>query len=136
MNANRLAAGALRRYLAGDVVAIVAFVLAGQFRHGTDPLTVPGRFPGVLAPFLLGWVLAAPAVGAYRDGTLSSWREAVGRAVLAWGVAATAAQTLRGLPAFPGDADPVFYAVTLGAGGALLVGWRLVAYRGVGLGRA
>jgi len=120
----RVDTATLWRYLPGDLLAIVAFVLVGQFRHGT---LIPGRFVGVLAPFLAGWVLVAPIAGVYRPGCRESVPAAAGWAVLAWLPAAVLAQALRATPAFPGDAAPSFFAATLVAGGGALAVWRSVA---------
>lgn len=120
----RLDGATVNRYLAGDLLAVAAFVVAGQLRHGT---LLPVRFAGVLAPFLVGWLLAAPVAGAYRADCRESVWVAAGWAVLAWMPAAAVAQALRATPAFPGDADPAFFAVTLGVGAAGLAIWRSVA---------
>lgn len=121
----RLDRDAVRTFLVGDVVAILAFVVLGELRHGVDPVTMPGRFAGTAVPFLVGWAVVGALLGAYA----ASVRRGAGRlaavTAVAWTGAAAVAQALRATAVFPGDADPVFYLVTVGFGGAILVAWRL-----------
>jgi hypothetical protein len=119
--------GALRRYLSGDVLAILAFVAIGEVQHAFPPHQYPLRFVGTAVPFLVGWVLAAPVGGAYRRSTLTSPLSAAAWALLAWLFDDGIGQLLRNTALFPGGADPIFYVVAAGAGGGLLVVWRLLA---------
>lgn len=127
--ASRVDRGTVRTFLAGDLVAILAFVLLGELRHGVDPMTAPGRVAGVAVPFLLAWLVVGALAGAYAPGLRDDARRLVLVALGAWIGAAAVAQVLRGTAAFPGDADPVFFLVTVLVGGALLVGWRLLRTR-------
>jgi hypothetical protein len=120
-------AGAVRRYLAGDLLAILVFVAIGEVQHAFPPHQYPLRFVGTAVPFLAGWALAAPVVGAYRRSTLTTPLAAAAWALLAWLLADAVGQLLRDTAVFPGGADPIFYVVAAGAGGALLVAWRGVA---------
>jgi len=123
----RVDSRAVRRFLVGDALAILAFVVVGQVQHGFPPLDYPARFAGTAGPFLAGWLVAAPVVRAYSAGVLTSVRAAAGRALLAWVAADVVAQLLRDTAAFPGSADPVFFAVASVFGGGLLVLWRSAA---------
>ncbi len=104
-------------YLPGDVLAILLFVLLGELRHGG--LTVE-RYAGVLLPFLIGWLIVAPVVGAYGERTVDSTRSAILLALVGWLGADFLGQVLRGTDYFPGNADPQFFLVTLLFGGLLL----------------
>lgn len=112
----------------GDVVLIGLFVLAGELSHYTVDfmLANPGRILGTALPFYIGWVLAAPALGAYSR----SARETPLRAALisggAWIVAVLIGQGLRSTSVFPGDFAVTFLFVSIGVGLVLLVPWRAV----------
>ncbi|MFB6070748.1 MAG: DUF3054 domain-containing protein [Halanaeroarchaeum sp.] len=120
---------ALVRYGLGDVAVIVAFVAIGEVAHGSNPLAVLSAFAQTSLTFLVGWAIAAPAIGAYRSQTLTSWRFALGLPVLAWALADGVGQLLRSTAYFEGSAAASFYLVALVAGGALLAVWRAIAFR-------
>lgn len=124
--AARVDARAVRRFLAGDLLAVLAFVLAGELRHGIDPVAQPLHVAGTAFPFYVGWAVAAPLVGAYAARTLDSRRSAVGLGVGAWVGAVAVGQALRATPWFHGDAAPAFVLVSLVVGGVLLGGWRAI----------
>ncbi|MFB6227332.1 MAG: DUF3054 domain-containing protein [Halobacteriales archaeon] len=110
--------------LAGDLLAIGLFVVAGEIRHGRPPATGTLTF----LEFATGWLLAAVAAGAYRRDAVSS----PGRTVLVagggWLLGASLGQLIRAVvePGF--YVAQTFFLVTLGVGGVLLVGWRLLAW--------
>ncbi|WP_276271464.1 DUF3054 domain-containing protein [Haloarcula litorea] len=112
---------------AGDLVAILLFVGAGELQHGYNPVVDTGRYAGTLAPFLVGWVLAATLVGAYRADVLSNPFRLVGLTVGGWVVAVVIAQALRATALFHGGAALTFALVSIGVGGVLLTLWRVVA---------
>jgi len=118
---------ALSRYLIGDLIVIVGFLVAGELHHGIDPLASPLLVADTLAQFLLGWLVAAPVVGAYATATVDRPAIAAGLAVLSWVAADLIGQLLRSSALFHGDYSPVF-ALVIGGGGAVLLGvWRLLA---------
>lgn len=119
---------AVRRYLPGDILAIAAFVVAGEVSHGIDPITQGEVVVDTLLPFLIGWVLIAPLLGGYAVGTLDDPVVAITSVIPAWLVADGIGQVLRDTSSFHGSADPIFYLVVAGVGGALLVGWRGLAW--------
>ncbi len=112
----------------GDVVLIGLFVLAGELSHYTIAflLANPGRITGTALPFYIGWVIAAPVLGAYSK----SARETPLRAALigggAWIVAALIGQGLRSTAIFHGNFAITFMFVSIGVGLVLLVPWRTV----------
>lgn len=112
----------------GDAVLIGLFVLAGELSHYTIDflLANPGRIGGTALPFYIGWVIAAPALGAYSR----SARETPSRAALVvggtWIVAALIGQGLRSTALFHGDFAVTFVFVSIGVGLLLLVPWRVV----------
>jgi hypothetical protein len=116
----------LRRYLVGDLLAILAFILIGEISHGVDPVAQWRFVLDAAIPFLIGWLVVGPLLGAYARWSLRGPLWAALAAVPAWLVADGLGQLLRDTDTFHGSADPVFYLVAAAVGGALLVGWRLV----------
>jgi hypothetical protein len=108
---------AVTRFLPGDVLAILALVLVGTVQHGT---LTPQRYAGVLLPFLVGWLAAAPLVGAYGARTVESPRAALLLAAGAWLAGDLVGQLLRNTDLFPGNADPAFFLVMFLTGAVLL----------------
>lgn len=108
----------------GDVLTIVAFVAIGEVSHGVLPWTVPLRVASTAGTFLLGWILLAPVLGAYRSKTMQSHRWAVGTAVLTWVGADVIAQGIRSTSFVHGNASSSFFLVAAISGGAMLAVWR------------
>jgi len=115
---------AVARFLPGDVLAILALVLVGTIEHGT--LTAQ-RYAGVLLPFLVGWLAAAPLVGAYSSRAADSTRSAFVLAAGTWLVGDLVGQLLRNTSLFPGNADPAFFVVMFLVGAALLSAGRFAS---------
>jgi hypothetical protein len=111
----------------GDVLALSTFVAAGRVRHLGTPIGDPVSFLDTLAPFLIGWGLAAVVGGLYTSDALLSPRRAVSWALPAWILALVVGMGLRATPLFTGGAAPAFVIVTLVTGGALVIGWRVLA---------
>lgn len=131
--AGRVERSATTAWLAlGDAVVIVAFLALGAMRHNVSPLTTPLRFADTVAPFLLGWAIAAPLVGAYARRARRSVRAGAGLAVVAWLAADLIGSALRATPYFHGDAPLSFVAVTFGVGALFLAVWRAAIARILG----
>ena len=110
----------------GDIVVIVAFLAFGALRHGVDPITQPLRVAGTVAPFLIGWVLAAPLVGAYAPRARQSVKMGALVAAAAWLPANLIGAALRATPYFHGQSPLSFVAVTFAVGAVFLATWRAV----------
>jgi hypothetical protein len=110
--------------LAGDLLAIGVFVVAGEIQHGRPPAAGVPTF----LEFAAGWLIAAVAVGAYGTTPISSPGRATLLAGGGWLLGASIGHLIRALvePGF--RVSPTFYLVTLGVGCVLLVGWRLLAW--------
>ncbi|MFC7154993.1 DUF3054 domain-containing protein [Halomarina halobia] len=110
---------------AGDLLLIGTFALLGVVSHGGRDfaLSNPGYVLATALPFLVGWLLVAPAVGLY--GVRESSRTAAVYTVIAWSGAAVVGQALRATALFHGDFAVTFFFVSLGVGFALLVPWRV-----------
>lgn len=113
--------------LLGDCTVIVAVLSLGIVRHHgvTGLLDVGGVLETVL-PFLVGWLLAAPLVGAYGGGIDGRHRRSVGLAVAAWMGATVVGAGIRATAVVSGGATPVFVVVVAGTGGLGVALWRLV----------
>jgi hypothetical protein len=115
----------------GDVVVIVAFLTLGYvFHNGTQAVTaMPVDWALTVAPFLIGWTLVAPFIGAYSKGAHESAKAAVPLALRSWVVAAIIGLGLRVTPVFPGGFEPIFGAIILAVGLVSLGVWRWLFFR-------
>lgn len=107
-----------------DVGLIVAVLAWGLHTHAVDPVRSPVYTARTVVPFLVGWVIWAPIVGAYGGRALGSPRRGLAISVLAWVAAAVTGAGIRATPLVPGDAPWIFVAVIAGVGTAVLVPWR------------
>ncbi|MFC7080896.1 DUF3054 domain-containing protein [Halorussus caseinilyticus] len=113
----------------GDLLVLVGFIVMGELRHDVNPAESPLVVADTLAPFLLGWVVAALAVGVYAPGATRTVRTAVQRVVGAWVLAAAIGLALRATALFHGDAPLSFALVVTGIGSVSFAAWRgAVAY--------
>ncbi|MER2599371.1 MAG: DUF3054 family protein [Caldilineales bacterium] len=114
--------------LLGDLLALLIFVFIGQADHQTlntaNPLV--GAMPNFL-PLAAAWLLLAALLGAFAGPT--SLRGFMARSALAWLLAAPLGLLLRMVWLQRGGIPWAFLVVTLSAGGLLLLGWRLIAWR-------
>jgi hypothetical protein len=126
----RLDAGALPLAVV-DVVAIVGLLTAGTVHHNGVAFVSanPLYLAGVLAPFLLGWVVAAPLLGAYSPGAAESAKAAIPLAVRSWIVADLVGVGLRATPIFSGGFAITFVAISLVTGLVAIVAVRWAYFR-------
>lgn len=110
----------------GDLVAITAFVVAGQYQHGSDPLANPGSVLETAAPFFVAWIFVALLGGLYTRDAFVTVRRAASWSTPAWIFAVLIALLVRATPLVPGNASLVFTAVAIVIGGALVIGFRTV----------
>ena len=87
-------------------------------REGGGPAPPRGlaQQTATIAPFILGWVVAAPLLGAYSPGAAESSKAAVPLALRSWLLADVVALGLRATPLFHGGVELSFVAVTFVAG--------------------
>lgn len=123
MNFLDIDGSAVVRYLPGDLFAIFLFVLLGELQHTTLSLE---RYAGVLIPFLIGWLVIAPVIGAYSESAADSTRSAIGLAIVSWLGADFIGQIIRDMAFFPGSANPQFFLVAFVFAGLLLIVMRFV----------
>lgn len=111
----------------GDLVAVGGFVIVGEVHHGRDPLAYPGVVAETLGLFLLAWAIAAVLGGLYTADAVKNIRRVLSWTVPAWVTATLLIHATIALVSFHGGTDWTFVAVTLGIGGSMVVGWRLLA---------
>lgn len=117
------------RLAVGDLLVLVGFLVLGELRHDVNPIASPLVVADTIAPFLLGWVVAALAAGAYAPGATRTVRAAVLRAASAWVGAAAIGLALRATPLFHGGSPLPFVLVVTGMGVVCSGAWRgAVAY--------
>jgi len=110
----------------GDIIVIVLFTAIGREQHGM--LSSLDALLGTLktaAPFILGWLLVTPWLGAYRPKAWASPMSAVKTLLIVFIPGIVAGALLRAL--FIGRfSPPIFYAVTAGFLVLMLLAWRLL----------
>ena len=113
---------------AGDLAALLAFVLVGQADHSTINTANPllGALPNAV-PLAGTWLIVAALLRAFPKGSQPPRLPAfLGRSALAWVIAAPIGLVIRMLWLDRGGIPIPFLLVTLAAGGLFLLGWRLV----------
>lgn len=114
----------VRRFLPGDLFAVALFVVAGELEHGV-PVDDPAVVADTAVPFYVGWLVAAPALGAYGRRARASLPAVVLGTLPAALAASGLAMGLRATASFGGDADAALFLVAAGVVGALAATWRL-----------
>lgn len=112
------------RLALGDLLVLAGFLTVGELRHGVNPVESPLVVADTVAPFLVGWVVAALVAGAYAPGATRTVRTAVLRAAGAWVAAAIIGLALRAMPYFHGGAPLTFALVVIGVGVVSFSLWR------------
>jgi hypothetical protein len=112
----------------GDLLVIAAVLAAGASFHDATIFSRPVELLGVLAPFLVGWVVAAPLVGAYSIGAQEA-RSSVPLAIRSWIPADIIGLGIRATPFVEGGIEPIFVVITLVTVGVALAVFRAVAAR-------
>lgn len=123
----------------GDVVVLVALLSLGTARHnGFTYLTEnPVGLALTLLPFLVGWAVAAPLIGAYSAGAAESAKAAIPLAVRSWVVADVIGVVLRVVLPFDSNGPlagrlttlGIFFVVTLVVGLVGLGVWRWLYFK-------
>ncbi|MFB6108671.1 MAG: DUF3054 domain-containing protein [Haloplanus sp.] len=115
----------------GDVVVLALLYSAGAVRHDGVAFLVanPGYLAATIAPFLVGWIIAAPLLGAYSPGAAESSKAAVPLALRSWILGDAIALGIRATPLVHGGVELSFVAVTLGVGMVGLALWRTLFFR-------
>ncbi|WP_248896285.1 DUF3054 domain-containing protein [Haloplanus halobius] len=115
----------------GDFLLIAVLFGAGTVHHnGVSYVAAnPGYLVGTLAPFFVGWIIAAPLLGAYAPGAAESAKAAVPLALRSWLVADLIAMGIRATPFVRGNVALSFLAVSIGVGFVGLGLWRALFFK-------
>lgn len=119
----------------GDVLVLVLLLSFGTARHnGVAYLTEqPVALALTLLPFIVGWLVAAPLVGAYSAGAAESAKAAIPLAVRSWVVAVVIGIVLRVVLPFDATGGllslAIFFVVTLVVGVVGLGVWRWLYFK-------
>lgn len=115
----------------GDFVVLLGFLFVGVLEHW--PLDViladPTIYVLAAGPFVLGWIVAAPLVGAYSPGASAAANSSIPLAIRSWIPAAIIGFLVR-VVALPGRGVEVSFALVILVGGAVVLGvWRFVYFK-------
>lgn len=116
----------------GDLLVLALAFSGGTVRHNglAYVLSHPGYLAATIAPFLLGWAVAAPLLGAYSPGAAESAKAAVPLALRSWILGDAIALGIRTALNPAGGLPPLsFVAVSLGTGLLGLAVWRILFFR-------
>lgn len=114
----------------GDLLVIVAVFGAGTVHHNGASFVAanPGYLLATVAPFVVGWVVAAPLLGAYAPGAAESSKAAVPLALRSWVLADAIALGIRATPFVSGGVQLTFVVVSLVTGALGLAVWRVLFF--------
>lgn len=116
---------------AGDLIALLAFLLAGTLQHSTvaQLQADPAIYLFAAGPFIFGWIICAPLVGAYSPGGGSALNSSIPLAIRSWIPAAIVGLVVRIL-AIPGrSAEPIFAVIIFVGGAIFLSAWRFLYFK-------
>jgi hypothetical protein len=70
----------------GDVLVLVGVMTLGAMNHNGTGIVFsdPGYVALTVAPFLLGWAIFAPVIGAYSAGAAESAKASIPLAIRSW----------------------------------------------------
>jgi hypothetical protein len=110
--------------LLGDLIGFLVFAAIGRRSHGEAAgLAALAEVATTAAPFIGGWLIAAPLVGAYNASNSTDPITIARRTALAWLVALPIGAILRALM-IGRFSPPSFYVVTFLVVLVILCGWR------------
>jgi hypothetical protein len=115
----------------GDLLVVAILFSAGTVHHSSLEFVAsnPGYLAATIAPFLIGWVVAAPLLGAYAPGAAESAKAAVPLALRSWLVADAIALGIRATPFVHGGVELTFVLISLGVGFVGLALWRTLFFK-------
>jgi hypothetical protein len=109
--------------VAGDITALVLWVVAGLASHDMNDNWLQ-NVVRISAPFLIGWLAAAPFARAYDLRLRRQPLAFMGRSALGWLLAISIGLFLRAT-LFGSGFVPIFAAVTVAVTGLFILGWRV-----------
>jgi len=109
----------------GDAVCFFIFAAIGRGSHGeTTGLAAIPQITVTALPFLTGWFLVAPFVGAFRRDVMANPRKMASRTLLSWVLAWPVAMAIRGIFVDHGIPPLTFALITLVFNTLILQLWR------------
>lgn len=110
----------------GDIVVFLVFAAIGRRSHGEEAgLSAVLQVVTTAVPFLLGWFLVAPFIGAFRRDIMADPLKMARRTALAWLAAWPVAMLLRGLLVDHAIPPWTFWLVAFLSNTVFLQIWRL-----------
>lgn len=115
----------------GDLVVLLAFLFAGTVQHWpieairADPII----YLYAAGPFVLGWLICAPLIGAYSPGGGSAPNSSIPLAIRSWIPAVVVGMGVRVVAVPDRGFDPIFAVVMLVGGSLVLAVWRFVYFQ-------
>lgn len=115
----------------GDLLVVAAVFSAGTVHHNGLAFVLgnPGYLLSTIAPFLIGWIVAAPVLGAYAPGAAESAKAAVPLALRSWLVADAIALGIRSTSLAHGGVQLTFVAISVVTGLVGLGLWRTLFFK-------
>jgi len=115
----------------GDLLVVAVLFSGGTIHHNGVGFVAsnPGYLAVTIAPFLIGWVIAAPLLGAYSPGAAESAKAAVPLALRSWVLADAIALGIRATPFVHGGVQLSFVAISLVVGLLGLALWRTLFFK-------
>lgn len=115
----------------GDLVVLLAFLFVGTIQHW--PLeqvqAEPIIYVYAAGPFVLGWLICAPLIGAYSPGGGSAPNSSIPLAIRSWIPAVVVGLAVR-VVVVPGRGfDPIFAVIILVGGAVVLSIWRFLYFQ-------
>jgi hypothetical protein len=112
--------------ITGDVLVFLIFATIGRNSHDEAAgLNALGAIVTTAFPFLLGWFMVSPWLGAFRRDIMTNPKKMAQRTGVAWLCAWPIAMLIRGLLVDHGIPPLAFWIVTLISNTILLAVWRI-----------
>ncbi len=115
----------------GDLTALLVFLFLGTLEHWTleqiqaDPII----YVYAALPFILGWLICAPLIGAYSPGGGSAPNSSIPLAIRSWIPAVIIGLIIRVIAIPDRGFDPVFALVIFIGGTVFLTAWRYIYFK-------
>ncbi|CAI49988.1 DUF3054 family protein [Natronomonas pharaonis DSM 2160] len=115
----------------GDIVVLLAFIFLGTLSHWPldAMLADPTIYLAAAGPFLLGWVICAPLIGAYSPGGGSAPNSSIPLAIRSWVPAAIVGFVVRYVALPQRGVEPVFIGIMLVGGAVVISAWRFLYFK-------
>ena len=115
----------------GDIAVLLAFLLVGTLQHWTldQLLADPTVFVLSAGPFVFGWLLCAPLIGAYSPGGGSAPNSSIPLAIRSWIPAAIVGLGIRVVALPHRGAGAVFVVIMIVGGAVVLSAWRALYFK-------